>query len=276
MKDKLKFEDGVHDISNDEYHSSMGFSRTQVLLMEKSPYHFWYETISGLASEQEKSDALDIGSAIHTMILEPELFSQEYAVMPEINRRTNKGKEEYALFIEENSDKIVLTQQQYSKVYAMTHHVRKHEIVHTLIENATFEKSIFWTDKETGLQFKVRPDIWSNKMVVDLKTSKDAAPGLFINSSYRYGYYLQCGMFFEACEAIERPIEMFVNLVIEKEEPYVPSAFIMNEKAIEFGREQFNTYKKKIKKCLDSDNWPGYAVQEISIPKNATINSDEE
>jgi exodeoxyribonuclease VIII len=178
--------------------------------------------------------------------------------------------------MDENSHKIVLTQEQYDTVYTMSYHVKQHEIIDTLIGEALFERSIFWTDKETGLQFKVRPDIWSNKMVVDLKTSKDAAPGLFINSAYRYGYYLQCGMFFEACEAIGRPIDMFVNLVIEKEEPYVPAVFIMNEKAIEFGREQFNVYKRKIKECMDSDKWPGYTVQEISIPGYAKINDEEE
>lgn len=275
MRNKTVYEDGIHDISNEDYHSSRGFSRTQVLLIKKSPYHFWYENIAGLASEKEKSDALDLGSAIHTMLLEPELFSKTYAVMPSINRRTTKGKEQYALFTQENSAKVVLTQEQYNKAYAMTHHARQHDIVNTLLEDAQFEKSIYWTDKETGLQFKVRPDIWSNKMIVDLKTTKELNPWSYVGSAYKYGYYLQCGMFFEACEAIGRPIDMFVHLVIEKEEPYVPTVFVMDEKAIEFGREQFNTYKRKIKECMDSDKWPAYSVQEISIPKYAMNDGDE-
>jgi hypothetical protein len=263
MKHKKVYEDGIHDISNDEYHSSHGFSRTQVMLINKSPYHFWYENIAGLASEKEKSDALDLGSAVHTMLLEPELFMKTYAVMPSINRRTTKGKEEYASFIQEHADKIVLTQEQYNKAYAMTHHVRQHDIVNTLLENALFEKSIYWTDEETGLQFKVRPDIWSNKMIVDLKTTKDLNPMSYSCSAHKYGYYLQCWMFFEACEAIGKPIDMFVHLVIEKEEPYVPAVFVMGEKSINFGREQFNTYKRKIKECMETDKWPAYKVQEI-------------
>lgn len=276
MTEKKKFEDGVYDISNEEYHGSEGLSRSQIILMDKSPYHFWFGAISGLSTKKEATDALNIGAAFHTILLEPDLFKEEYAVMPKIDRRTTKGKEDYALFTENNGHKIVLTQEQYDTVYTMAYHVKQHDIVHTLIGDAQFERSIFWTDKETGLQFKARPDIWSNKMVVDLKTSKDAAPGMFINSAYRYGYYLQCGMFFEACESIGRPIEMFVNLVIEKEEPYVPATFIMDEKAIDFGREQFRIYKNRIKECMDTENWPGYAVQEISIPKYATINTEEE
>jgi len=276
MRDKIKYEDGIHDISNDEYHSSAGFSRTQVLLMSKSPYHFWYEHISGLASKKEKSEALDIGGAVHTMILEPHLFPDLYAVCPKVDRRTNAGKEVYAQFEAENINKTVLTQDQYNKVYAMTHHARQHDIVNTLLENAEFERSIYWTDEETGLQFKVRPDIWSNKMIVDLKTSRYSNVNLYKSSAYSNGYYLQAGMFFEACKAIGKPIEEFVNLVIEKDEPYVPMAFVMNKEAIEFGIEQFNNYKRKIKQCMEADRWPGYKIQEISIPGYAKITDEEE
>lgn len=276
MNEKKQYIDGIYDISNEEYHNSNGISRSQLMLMDKSPYHFWYKYLSGKYETNKSKEAFTVGSAFHTLLLEPELFDNEYAIMPKIDRRTTRGKEEFALFSIENSHKTIITQEQFEEVQCMASHVKEHDIVTTLLDNAQFEKSIFWTDKETELQFKCRPDIWSNKMIIDIKTSKDASPGLFINSAYKYGYYLQCGMFFEACEAIEKPIEMFINLVIEKEKPYVPAIYILDEKAIEFGKEQFKIYKNKIKKCLDENKWPGYLVQEISIPKYATINDEEE
>ncbi len=294
----MKYEDGIHDISNEEYHSSKGFSRSQIMLMDKSPYHFWYSAVSGLASKKQETSSLNIGGAFHLMLLQPGLFDNEFIVKPKVDKLTKEvrlkdvGREEFDrvnqareaqslvnkhildIFERNAQGKTVLTQDQYNMIYSMVFHVKQHEIVDTLIGEAQFERSIFWTDKETGLQFKCRPDIWSNKMIVDLKTTKDANPRMYVNSAYRYGYYLQCGMFFEACEAIGRPIEMFVHLTIEKEEPYVPAVFVMDEKAVEFGREQFNAYKRKIKECMENGKWPGYKVQEISVPKYATI--DEE
>jgi hypothetical protein len=69
---------------------------------------------------------------------------------------------------------------------------------------------------------------------------------------------------------------MFVVLAIEKKEPYAPSVFMMNEEALQFGIDQFNAYKKKLAQCLEKNEWPGYPVQELSMPKYAQINSEEE
>jgi len=266
---RTTYQDGVHNISNDEYHSSDGISRSQLILLDKSPYHFWYECLSGMAEVKESTPAMNIGSAFHTLLLEPEKFSKEFSIFPRVDRRTKQGKEEYDSFMQCNNGKILLTDDQFFKVEQMVALVSKHEIVTTLLGEAVFEQSIFWTDQETGLQFKTRPDIWSNKMIVDLKTTSDASPHGFTRSALNYGYYLQAGMAYEACKAIGRPFEMFVILACEKEAPHVPAVFILDNDALQFGVDQFNLYKHKLKACMDSDSWPGYPVQELSIPAYA-------
>jgi len=272
---KFVFSDGVHDITNEQYHASEGISRSKLMLLDKSPYHFWYEMHSGLAEKKEPTPAMNVGSAFHTLLLEPELFSREFAVAPKIDRRTTKGKEAYEVFMKENMDKILLTDEQYAKACVMARHVKQHDIVTTLLDDAKFEQSIFWTDEETGIQFKTRPDIWSNKMVVDLKTTADASPHAFMRSALNFGYYLQAGMAYEACRAIGKPFEMFVILAAEKEAPYVPSVLIMDENALQFGINQFQSYKRKLKHCMDNDIWPGYPVQELSVPGFAKIEEEE-
>ena len=272
---QILFGDGIHDITNEHYHESAGISRSKLMLLDKSPYHFWYEMYSGLVEKKEPTPAMNIGSAFHTLLLEPELFSREFAVAPKMDRRTTKGKEEYSKFMNENGDKILLTDEQYTKAVVMAQHVKQHDIVTTLLDDAAFEQSIFWTDEETGIQFKTRPDIWSKKMVVDLKTTADASPHAFMRSALNYGYYLQAGMAYEACRAIGKPFDMFVILAAEKEAPYVPSVLIMDENALQFGINQFQSYKRKLKICMDSNKWPGYPVQELSIPGFAKIDEEE-
>lgn len=272
---KEVYRDGVHDITNDQYHAAHGISRSRLMLLDKSPYHYWYEVLSGEAEVRESTPAMLIGSLFHTLLLEPEKFDREYALMPKMDRRTKQGKEDYDLFVQEAQNKIILTQDQYDKAFVMATQTKKHEIVTTLLDEAVFEQSIFWTDKETGLQFKARPDIWSSKMVVDLKTTGDANIHSFMRSSLNYGYYLQAGMIFEACKAIGKPFEMFVTLACEKEAPHVPAVFMMDDEALKFGIAQFQLYKKRLKACYDSDKWPGYPVQELGLPKYATINEEE-
>jgi exodeoxyribonuclease VIII len=273
---KLQLTDGVHNISNEDYHAASGISRSKLLLMDKSPYHFWYEVYSGVAEKKDPSPSMNVGSAFHTLLLEPELFAQEFAVAPKMDRRTTAGKEQYNKFMELSEGKIVLTDDQYAKASVMANHIKQHEIVTTLLDDSVFEQSIFWTDKETGIQFKSRPDIWSSKMVVDLKTTADASIHGFTRSALNYGYYLQAGMAFEACKAIGKPFEMFVILAAEKEAPYVPAVLIMDQEALKFGIAQFHSYKTRLKICLDSNKWPGYPVQELKVPSYAKIDAHEE
>jgi len=268
------YADGIYDISNDAYHASQGISRSRLMLLDKSPYHFWYETLSGLAEPKESTPSMNVGSAFHTLLLEPDKFNKEFAIIPKVDRRTKLGKEEYDLFTQKNEGKILLSDDQFFKVEQMVSLISQHDIVTTLLDEAVFEQSIFWTDKETGLQFKTRPDIWSNKMVVDLKTTSDASAYSFTRSAMQYGYYLQAGMAYEACKAIGMPFEMFVILACEKDAPHVPAIYMMDDEALQFGIDQFCSYKRKLKACIDSDKWPGYPVQELSIP--SYIKPDEE
>lgn len=271
---KKFFTDGIYDISIDDYHNANGYSRSQLMAFDKSPYHFWYEYLSGVAPKKEATDSMKIGNAIHTLLLQPHLFESEYAILPKLDRRTTKDKEIYALFMLENQDKIILSFDHYEQIKSIVSNIKKHSIVDDLLKNAQFEKSLFWTDIETGLQFKARPDIWSNAMIVDLKSARDSNIHRFKYTALSHGYYLQAGMLYEACKALNQPINLFVHLVIEKEEPNVPSVFTMSDEALDFGVEQFNAYKKKLKKCLELNLWPGYSVQELYKPSFATI--DEE
>lgn len=267
--EKKKFDDGIYYITNEQYHAASGVSRSRLMLLDKSPYHFWYEVMSGEAEIKEATPAMNIGSAFHTMLLEPELFEREYIVMPQIDRRTKQGKEDYQAFVDGSTGKIVLTAEQFEKVSKMAELVNRHEIVTTLLDEAVFEQSIFWTDKETNIQFKARPDIWSAKMIVDLKTTADASMYKIQRSALEYSYFLQAGMCYEGCKAIGKPFEMFTILAVEKEPPYVPSVFILTDDALQYGIDQFMNYKKKLYECLSTDKWPGYPVQELAVPQYA-------
>lgn len=264
-----KFLDGVYDISNEDYHGSQGISRSQLLHLNKSPYHFWYKTISGEDAKENPTTSMNIGTAFHGMLLEPEKFESQFLVMPNLDRRTKAGKEMYAQFMAESEGKTILTQDEYWRVYEMVEKISQHEIVATLLEGAKFEQSIFWTDKETGIQFKSRPDIWSPSMIVDLKTTANANYYSFQRSAMDYGYFLQAGMTYEACKTIGKPFEMFVILACEKEAPYVPAVYMMDNEALQFGIDQFQNLKKKLKACMDKNHWPAYEIKELSVPKYA-------
>jgi exodeoxyribonuclease VIII len=274
---KKIYQDGVHDISNADYHASAGVSRSKLMLLEKSPYHFWHEVYSGKSEQREATPAMKTGSLFHTLLLEPELFDSEYHVI-EQKTMPAKGTNPYLLIKEIAAGREVITSDMFTKAFKMASLIKEHEIVATLLDEAVFEQSIFWTDKETGIQFKARPDIWSEKMIVDLKTTADASLYKMQRAALDYGYYLQAGMAHEACKALGRPFDMFVILAAEKEAPHVPAVFMMDDDALQFGIDQFMRYKSQLHECMQSGKWPGYPVQELAVPGYAVkqFESDEE
>ena len=263
------YEDGIYDLSNEEYHASSAISRSQLKLMDKSPYHFWYHVLSGENIPARSSESLNIGSAFHTLLLEPHLFEKEFAIAPKVDRRTKAGKEAFAEFSASAEGKIILSAEQFSTVSTMVRHVASHEIVTTLISDAQYEKSIFWTDEATGLQFRVRPDIWSEKIVVDLKTTKETNIHKFKWGALDYGYYLQAGMIYEACQSLGRPFEAFAILACEKDVPHVPVVYTLDGDALQYGIDKFQHYKKRLKKCIDTNTWEGYGIHALTVPAGA-------
>lgn len=67
-----------------------------------------------------KTKTLDLGTAFHCRVLEPEEFSNRFIVAPEFNRRTSAGKEEKAFLMECASfRKTVITAEEGRKIELM-------------------------------------------------------------------------------------------------------------------------------------------------------------
>jgi hypothetical protein len=49
----------------------------------------------------------------------------------------------------------------------------------------------------------------------------------------------------------------------------------MKEEALKFGIDQFNAYKRKLKKCMDENRWEGYLVQELTVPTFAVSSLED-
>lgn len=273
---KKRFEDGVHDIPNHVYHAAHGYSRSQLMYLDKSPYHFWYEYLSGRERDFTETSDMKIGSAVHTLLLEPDKFEDEFAVAPEINKRTNQGKQDWADFQIAASGKIVMTKEEFKKADAIIQGLKEHKIVDDMVMDAKIEQSIFWTDKETGLQFKCRPDVWHENFIVDVKTARSVEHDTFARAALDSGYYVQAGMMFEALHTLGLPIEKYLFLCAEKVEPYAPKIFVLDELALEFGLQHFQVYKKKLAYHFRMNEWPGYEIENLRLPPYARNKIDLE
>lgn len=265
------FEPGIYQISNDRYHASEGLSRSKLWTFKQLPQKYWYEYLSGQYERPKATEAFYMGSLVHTLVLEPELFGEEYYLMPKINRTTKQGKLDYAQALEDAQGRNLINVEDYSIAKAMSQSLAKNETVSELMNQAKIEHSIYWKDERTGLICKARPDVWNHPIMGDLKTVKDASYRGFQLSALKDGYFLQAAMMYEACKSIGMPFEKFVFFCVEKKPPYSVALYMLDDEALQYGIDLFHKLLANYADCLANNEWPDHGIQMLMIPKYATM-----
>ncbi|ELB8008939.1 PD-(D/E)XK nuclease-like domain-containing protein [Salmonella enterica] len=100
------FEYGRYEgVPNSAYHAANGISSTMLRDARISLMYFYGRYIAGTI-KRETSDAFTMGSLVHSLILEPAKFDEEYAVFPGIPDGAFTSSESLKAFIREyNADK---------------------------------------------------------------------------------------------------------------------------------------------------------------------------
>jgi len=256
----MKFENGIHAITNEQYHSSEGISRSDLMRFKRSPMHFKHK------QSLKETPALIIGELVHTLVLEPHFFNDRYIVNPGFDRRTKEGKAEHAEFMTASEGKRIVEANHFTEASKMADAVNNHMFKQYLSQGYRVENSIFFRHELTGLQCKVRPDAWLGDIIIDLKTTADASFRSFQSSAYNYGYYLQAGMIKRALESLNKPIKNFIFVAVEKEAPYAIGIYKLDDEALEYGANEFDTLMMELQKNIERNEFPDYGIQTLTIP----------
>lgn len=256
---------GGQIMTNKVYRNHEGVSRSELnILLTKSPLHLKYAQ----DHPDEDTPALLEGRAAHKLILEPDEFFDEFAVMPKCDRRTKEGKDIYAAFLDESEGKDVITDETLTKIQEMVSALRQNETANRFLQGE-HEQSFFWTDTNTNEICKVRPDclteIDGRKYIVDYKTTESCADGQFERSIRKYGYKFQAGMYREGVFQNTFDDYGFVFVAQEKKPPYAVRVYVCNEDFISEGYEQFCQAISIYHWCKTHNIWYGYEGSENII-----------
>ena len=78
-----QYNPGIYSISNEEYHSSSGISRSGIVEFKHCPKKFWNKYLNPYYIKPEPTKALNFGNAFHTAILEPHEYDNRYISKPD-------------------------------------------------------------------------------------------------------------------------------------------------------------------------------------------------
>lgn len=262
------------ELTNEEYHENKFYiSRSAIMDFNKSPYTYWAKHLNPFRPKKDSTAAMQMGSAFHTMILEPDLFWDNYDICPPKVLLKDVGRDVYEAYKAkltelETTKKVILTYEEDKILCEMQQKFFSNEQAMQLVKDARIENSFFWQDEHSTLLLKSRPDILHENIIVDLKTTSDASPRAFQNEMVKYGYHIQFAMIRDAVEKIEgRRITNFINLVIETKYPYNMAIYIIDEFAVDEGQVKYKNICLDMKRSLEENSFQDYGIQTISLPK---------
>jgi hypothetical protein len=254
---------GVYDMAAEEYHASAALSSSgaRKLLLPSCPAIFDYERQHG----QEHRNEFDIGTAAHTLLLG---FGPEPHVIDAKNYLTKAAKEEKEAAYTRGD--VPLLPHEFDAVQRMVAEVRRHERASELLSLGVAEKSLFWTDEETEVGCRARPDWLRPDCIVDYKTTTSVAPGHIAKSVADFGYHMQAPWYLDAAIELDLlpPDASFYFIFQSKNPPHLIKVAELDELALEIGRERNAFAREVFRDCTESGVWPDYGddIELISLP----------
>lgn len=250
----------------EEYHAVESMSAGGAKRILQSAAH--YKLMR--TKKKKPTDAMQLGTAIHTGVLEPESFAKSVVACPDFNRRTNIGKADAAAFEAAHSSCVVLSSADFDRARRAIDAVRQHPGAQRLLDGATIEGSMFWIDARYKVPCKSRFDAMNHGGLVDLKSAADASPDGFSKAIGQYLYLAQAAHYCSGAEhVLDASPQFFAFIAVETEEPYCVACYTIPGAGILAGAHKMSIALGRYAEALATGRWQGYpdSVNEIALRK---------
>lgn len=250
----------------DEYDAVDALNQSTIkVAYDQSLYHARAKQLEHKAP----SDALIEGNALHTLILEPDLFEKRYADMPVTDknvkhtRRTGAGATAWEEYDEKNSDKIPIKATRIAELKDVRDMVLKSPITKSLLDNATYKEcSFFWEHPEFGFPCKGQLDLLTEldgwTWAIDLKSAIDASTIGFRKAVGNYGYMAQHHWYLEGLNEIAPADRRFGFVAFEKAYPHAIMMHELDPELVFEGQHRCDRISHKWNQSIKDGTYPSY------------------
>lgn len=222
----------------------------------KSPNHY----LDYVQRKFEPSRAMQLGTLIHCLLLEPDEVQHRYAVAPKVDKRTKAGKEQWLMFESSAGEREIIDQAFYNEAVTCAEAAKKDPNLQCILSEPFYAEEQLDADL-FGFPFTARLDLETEGFVYDVKTCQDASPEGFQRAAYNLDYHLQA--------AIYRLMtgKPFRWVAIETSSPYNVMVYNQSEEAYERSKARL---EKLVRQFVEWDGEPmGYSteVQTLDLPR---------
>ena len=277
----------LNKLSNAEYHALDYVSKSHLDLVDKSPFHYWDRYINPDRVIPEPTKQMIIGSAFHSLVLEPDVFETEFIAeavdapkRPTATQRNAKKPSNQTLdaiafwesFDNKAKGKTILSLEDIERLTIMKQRIVEHPAASTILNlSGVAEQSYQWKDEKTGELCKSRPDFHTDDgtLIVDLKTTSDASELGFQKSVHNFRYHVQAGFYLRSIKEAQQ----FVFIAVETKPPYLVAVYNASTDMINAGNRVADKNLETLANCRKSGKWLGYS-EEITTLDLPRFNND--
>lgn len=241
------------DIPIEVYHHPQcpGVSSSRI----KIPIQHSYAHLEAQQTKSTKS--LRFGSAFHTFVNEPELFSNTYHIVSGKKPDVPPGK-------------TPVTVADVELIQLMHKKLASHPDAAPLLKGARHELTYFSRDQETGILKKCRVDAINGDRISDLKTCADASAHAFARDARKYLYRVSAAYYLQiVSEVVGYPLRDFYLIACEHQAPHEVAVYRVDDRSLSTAENEIKEALKVLKRINEQPKtaWKGYptGIKEIQI-----------
>lgn len=253
------------EMPNELYHlDTSRVSKSGLDLISEAPafYKLWLDKVAAGEHSDEQTPAQRLGSLFHCLVLEPAQFDKLYFV-----GRNDDGRSQDCKLDSRFAAELGLTlvkPSEYELASAMVNAAMSNPAVSKLMAQGFAERVYYWSDSLTGIDCRMKCDwvsvLGDRVFLLDFKSAMNASPKEFAKAAYNQRYHVQAAFYldgFEAATGIKA--SGFVNVVVEKDAPYLVELYTVDDMELALGREAYRQDLNTLLECRKRGQYWGYS-----------------
>ena len=254
----------VPDLPADDYHALLerqSCSMLKPLLI--SPAHYLHQFLQ----RKPRAPAMDFGSLVHLLVLEPHRFPQHYAVVAAAGERLTPAERQEARALYPGLQ--VLTEVELHQARQVADRVLQRSVrgrpFYRYVQEGQAELTFFYDDPVTGLACRTRVDLWHPDALFDLKTTRHATVAEFARAGIALHYDLQAYMYCLADAMFHGrdSARDFVFLAVQSSQPHPVHLLAAGETFMANGQAKYSRAIALLKACMQTGYWPDNSADEV-------------
>lgn len=250
---------GLHeDVPADHYHRlpHVSPSRAKFALESALAYK------AAIEEPFKPTDEMDLGTACHTAVFEPDMIPLRIVVWTGGARRGEK----WEAFQQANYDKLILTSAAWSTVLKVRDRVQQHPVIRDILaKGGKREVSLRWEQGHDGhpLQCKGRMDYVADR-IYDLKTSHRIDEHAVIRTVVDRSYHMQLAAYRHGLALTTGEVKGCVLIFAQTKQPYDARVYVLQPPELKLGLQLWNRACDTIARAYLTSTYEG--MSEIEEP----------